>query len=195
MGQLLNAIGNAVGSALWSATKTAGKAVGSATLQVGKTTAQAVGAATYHTGKGAYKVAKGTANFTAAVAKDAWAARNETGPNNVIGRQIHNVGVMGRAMGNWERAKDVYNPVTGKLSHKSAHFNFSKKGKAALFGPALIAGGIGAAQTYEDNRVGQIDSNVVTATPDFTPPKQASYADNCGATGDLVFALHNNRFG
>jgi hypothetical protein len=44
--------------------------------------------------------------------------------------------------------------------------------------------------------MGMNDGRMRSATPDIPMPQvtnSASYANNAGATGDLVFALHNNR--
>ena len=196
---LFGALIGAAGAVAWSGTKTAAKAVGSTTYEVGKTVASDVGTAAYYGGKAAFKgaatVAGGAAKGTAYLVKDAYAARNEEGARNVVGQFINHGKALAKSMGDWEKSKDVYNPITGEVKHTDAHFQLSKFGKAAFFGPALAAVAVGAAQKYEDNRVGPIDSNVVTATPNYAPPKTPSYANNCGATGDLVFALHNNRFG
>ena len=192
---VLGAIGSAIGSALWSGTKTAGKAVGKASLKTGKAVAGGVGTAAYYAGLGAVKATKATAKGAAYIAKDAYAGRNETGFRNPVGQFVHTGKAMVKGMGDWEKAKDVYDPLTGKVKHTDAHFKLGTFGKVALFGPALAAGAMGGAQKYEDNRVGPIDSNIVTATPNYAPPQPPSYANNCGATGDLVFALHNNRHG
>jgi len=196
---LLGAIGTAAKIAAWEGTKAVVGTAAKGAYQVGKATAGGIGTVAYYGGKAALKgtatVAGGVAKGTAAIVKDAYAARNEEGARNAVGQFVHMGKAMVKGMGDWEKAKDVYNPLTGQLKHTDAHFKLGTFGKVALFGPALAAGVVGGAQKYEDNRVGPVDSNVVTATPNYAPAKTPSYANNCGATGDLVFALHNNRFG
>ena len=82
----------------------------------------------------------------------------------------------------------------------------NKKGLAAV---ALIATGMEGTKDmkqYIDSRQGQNDGRIYNSTPTMSTPYQLSqqmaysshgnsYADNAGATGDLVFALNNSRRG
>lgn len=63
---------------------------------------------------------------------------------------------------------------------------------AAAAGTVMFAAGTpGAVKGYLDNRQGtRTDQQVTTSTP-----KVPAYAQNGGATGDLVFALNNLRHG
>lgn len=63
-------------------------------------------------------------------------------------------------------------------------------GKTALIGSALFGGSRQALHDFNTNRMGQRDGQMTRATPQ-TP----SYANNAGATGDLVFAMNRNRRG
>lgn len=165
--------------------------IGKAAYKVGKFTVGGIL-------KGTSKVVVGTAKGGASIGKGIWAARNNTKGFNPIGDALHTGEVFTKGMGDWERAKDVFDPITGKVKHTDAHFKLGGIGKAAIFGPAAIAGTLGAADTYMDDRVGAIDGNTVTATPVIGASSSSSapsYANNGGATGDLVFAMHNNRFG
>lgn len=62
-------------------------------------------------------------------------------------------------------------------------------GKTLIGGTALIEGAKKAWNTVETAKMGQM-TGVTTMTPQIP-----SYADNAGATGDLVFALNANRRG
>ena len=72
-------------------------------------------------------------------------------------------------------------------------------------GSTAMAGGREAKQ-YLDNRTGSNDGQLYSSTPRISTPYQLSqqmaysshgqsFADNAGATGDLVFALNNMRNG
>lgn len=68
-------------------------------------------------------------------------------------------------------------------------------GTALAFPAALAAGTPKAANAFVDMYKGSNDGQLYTNAPINTYGKALgnSYADNAGATGDLVFALHNQR--
>lgn len=174
-----------IGSAAWKGTKTVAK------LGLDATEAVMIGGAKASIW-GAKKIAQGTT----AVTKDYYKARNIAGPTNTMGRQATTISAMAKGMGDWQDAKDVYDATTGKLKHHSGQYKLGTFGKAAIFGPAAIAGAYGASNQYMNDRVGPIESTPVTAIPVIQKQNYSttpSYANNGGATGDLVFALHNNR--
>ena len=97
---------------------------------------------------------------------------------------------------------------------KEVPYEKSLLGRKVTKGGLLLAGGIGvgigmAKGTKEQiiNRQGSNDGRIYKPTPAMVNPYQLSsqiangasmgnaYANNAGATGDLVFALHNNRHG
>jgi len=63
-------------------------------------------------------------------------------------------------------------------------------GKGLVYGSALMAGAKEAFNDFNSNRMGQRDGQITRATP-----RTPSYANNAGATGDLVFAMNRNRRG
>lgn len=63
-------------------------------------------------------------------------------------------------------------------------------GKGLVVGSALFAGAKEAFNDFNTNRMGQRDGMITRATP-----RTPSYANNAGATGDLVFAMNKNRRG
>ena len=83
---------------------------------------------------------------------------------------------------------------------------FNKRGLALIaVGSTAMAGGRETKQ-YLDNRTGSNDGQLYSSTPRMSTPYQLSqqmaysshgqsFADNAGATGDLVFALNNMRHG
>ena len=85
----------------------------------------------------------------------------------------------------------------GKYLYKPSSFKLSGKGKALLFGSALLGGFIEASQENDMRYMGNIDSSSVrTATPDYNPKDyQRTSVDTAGADGSLVFALYRNRRG
>ena len=71
------------------------------------------------------------------------------------------------------------------LGHKTTAL-----GTGLIMGSAFIKGTQEAFQDFNRNRMGTSDGQITRATP-----RTPSYADNAGATGDLVFAMNRNRRG
>lgn len=82
----------------------------------------------------------------------------------------------------------------------------NKRGLALIAGGAIVMQGTRDTKAYIDNRQGRNDGQLYRPTPQMSTPYQLSqqmaysshgqsYADNAGATGDLVFALNNSRHG
>ena len=69
-------------------------------------------------------------------------------------------------------------------------WKLNKRGKLIIGAGALIAGAPGAAKEYVNDRRGNGQSELRPIAP-----RTPAYADNGGATGDLVFALNNLRHG
>ena len=74
-------------------------------------------------------------------------------------------------------------------------YKFTGLGAAALVPASLVAGTPDAYKEFTDMYRGQSDGQLYTNAPINTYGKALgnSYANNAGATGDLVFALHNQR--
>ena len=70
---------------------------------------------------------------------------------------------------------------------------FSALGSSLLLGGAAVEGTRRAVAKFEQGRMGRHDGMVHTLTPQIPQNTNASYANNGGATGDLVFSLYNNR--
>lgn len=72
---------------------------------------------------------------------------------------------------------------------------FTNLGKGLVFGSALYEGTGRAVNKFVQGRMGTNDGMMRTSTP-IIPQNQSngsSYSNNGGATGDLVFAMYNNR--
>ena len=72
---------------------------------------------------------------------------------------------------------------------------FTKLGKGLVLGSGLYEGASRAIAKFESIRMGTNDGMMRTHTP-IIPQGQnnsPSYANNGGATGDLVFSMYNNR--
>lgn len=80
----------------------------------------------------------------------------------------------------------TFDKAKNQLTSKSAKMSFSKKGVGALVGIAGVLGTRNLAQDAYDSKIG---------TPTGTKKATPNYLDNAGATGDLVFAMHQNRRG
>lgn len=88
-------------------------------------------------------------------------------------------------------AKSLVKPIAegstraGLFGHQLSGFGISM-----IAGAGLVSGTKEAFDSFNRNRMGQMDRNIYRAAPQ-TP----SYANNGGATGDLVFAMNANRKG
>ena len=69
----------------------------------------------------------------------------------------------------------------------------SKLGKVAFLGAALLGGVKSAAKKYDQIHMGVGDGMITTATPRIPQVQGNIDYSNTGASGDLVFAMHNNR--
>lgn len=91
--------------------------------------------------------------------------------------------------------KNPTNPIT--FSNMS-DLKLNGLGKGLVFGSALYEGLGKAANKFVQNRMGQHDGMMRTSTPIIpqninSNNRMPSYANNGGATGDLVFSMYNNR--
>ena len=88
------------------------------------------------------------------------------------------------------------------LSTSLIGWKATRKGKLALAAGALVLGAGTATKDYTESRVGRNDGQLYRPTPTMTSPYELanqmaysqggqSFANNAGATGDLVFALDN----
>lgn len=105
---------------------------------------------------------------------------------NSIPMVAHGIGKYASAaagLGN-KLIKPTNNP-NNMLGHKMTGL-----GAGLVVGSALLSGTQEAFNSFNRNRMGQSDGQITRATP-----RTPSYAQNAGATGDLVFAMNRNRRG
>lgn len=145
-------------------------------------------------------IGNGAANIAGAIGTTARAAFTNTARAAMVGNFE---GKLARNI-----IKDVANPIdrygksilniAGKMIKKNpgnnadgiiSDYSLSGLGKAMVIGGSLIKGAKDAFNTYMNDKVGQRDAYISSPTP------QIRLTDNAGATGDLVFALNNNRRG
>lgn len=101
-------------------------------------------------------------------------------------------GVGGLAMGIGERA--IKMPDTKVGLGNLGDMKFSKLGVGLMAGSALYEGTSKAVAKFEGIRMGTNDGMMRKSTPVLPQSNnQPSYANNGGATGDLVFSMYNNR--
>ncbi len=92
------------------------------------------------------------------------------------------------------------------LSKSLIGWKMTGRGKLAFTAGALAVGSVGATKDYTESRIGRNDGQLYRPTPTMSNPYDLSsqmaysqggqsYANNAGATGDLVFALNNLRNG
>lgn len=82
-----------------------------------------------------------------------------------------------------------YDAATKKLTKKGG-LKLTGLGKGIIGAGAAVKGIRSGYEALENNRMGQMDPYVHRATP-----RLPSYANNAGASGDLVFAMNANRRG
>ena len=188
-----------IGKAAWSGLKTSGKAIGKA----GKWTAGKVGNGTIiaaeKAGSAAITAGKYGAKGAAILGVDFARSLNVTdGPmaafRNPVGTAARGTGNFLGKLVEYEPETRVYNETTGKLTRKMGGFKATKLGMGVILGIGLLGGMNKAVDTHIGDRMGRPSPKMQTLTPDYNPVQyQTSMPDDMGATGDLVFALHNNR--
>ena len=88
-----------------------------------------------------------------------------------------------------EPKRQVYDPKRDRMISKGG-VKLKPLGWATIIGGGAIGAVRSAAEAADNSRIGTKDPYITTATP-----RQSSYANNAGASGDLVFALNANRRG
>lgn len=83
--------------------------------------------------------------------------------------------------------------ANGKVVRQGGGLKFTKLGMGVLVGAGALGGMRDAQEAYVEKQTGQIDANKKTATPEINLEEYVPQIKNGGATGDLVFALHQNR--
>ena len=104
--------------------------------------------------------------------------------------------------------RSMINMPIDKITGKAAKVGFSnlneikmnKLGMVAMATVGVIGGFLSAEKKFEQSRMGINDGMMRSATPMLPMPEQNTYSNpgsygvqDSGATGDLVFAMHNNR--
>ena len=131
-------------------------------------------------------ILKGLKSFGLGAAKEA----NEWGQAGV--------GALGKFVDTFTTPTTLDRSVIGR--------KFNKKGMALVMAGSFAMAGGRETKNYIDARAGQNDGRLYGTTPQMSTPYMLSeqmaysqhgrsFADNAGATGDLVFALNNMRNG
>lgn len=187
------AIGAAVGAKVASDYETTdpgtgamiGGAVGAATLPAaglaGRAAFETTRFALPYVGAGAAAVGK------AAAVGSFWTARNVAAP--LAEKYFNTFTNLAGRMFEYTPKREIFDSKAGKLMTESG-LKIKPLGWAVLGGTALYGGIKGALETSDRIRMGTPAQEVTRATP-----RMPSYANNAGATGDLVFALNANRRG
>lgn len=189
-----NMIHGAVGGAVLG-----GAAIAAAPFTLG-VTAKAAVSALQNSDKLFAGIGTGAAKVAGAIGMTVRGAVSNTARAAMIGN------LEGKIAGNI--VKDVLNPldrhgktllnVAGKMIKKNpgnnadgiiSDYSLSGFGKALVIGGSLVKGAKDAFNTYMNSKIGQRDGYISSVSP------QIQFTDNAGATGDLVFALNNNRRG
>lgn len=182
-----SAIGNDPSSAVAGAA--VGAAVGTAALPFAGAVAglgyhvannfDKIGSASASVGKGLLNLGRGTVGML-----------NSTNPwRNPIGQMANMAQKAAGKLVSHEPSTKVWNASKGAMESKGG-LKLTGWGKMAVGVTAVAEGAWKAKEAFETSRMGQMDANIVTATP-----RIPSYKDDGGASGDLVFALNANRRG
>lgn len=135
-------------------------------------------------GSASANIAKGIGHIATGFATTAVGAMEKGGLASMLNPVSRSVGTFTNVASKFIKHKPGNNE-NGIISD----YSLSGLGKAVVFGGALIKGAKDAAKTYMNDKRGQIDPYISSVTP------QIRLMDDAGASGDLVFALNNNRRG
>lgn len=177
-----------------------GGLIGAAAIPAVGITAGVAGNAAVGLAKMAPKIAVGTGKFAASASPFVLGTGAKVATD--VGSSVWNVG---KRMIDWDADADMFDKVkfTGPISGIKAGWKNNKgikkftgaasgaiiNGKTILGATAAVEGMKKAWGTLQTAKMGQM-TGVQTLTP-----RVPSYADNAGASGDLVFALNANRRG
>lgn len=196
VGDAFSAVGSAIGSVALGTAKVAG----SAALNIGDAVATGAWKAGSRTAKAAGKGAVKTADFVGeGVIQSLNSPRGIYNPVGTIASLSKSAGdaiIKGPLkMGRYEREKHHINRFTGEIEVDPGGLKLTPLGMGVLLGSGALAGAMNAEHQYRSNRIGPVDPQTRTATQSMAPQEYRRGIDDAGATGDLVFALHQNRRG
>ncbi len=164
------------------------------TTRVGLNTGKRVGKAGFTVGMFGLNTGLDAANFV----KDNY--------KSIFNAVTDEAGTFTRAAGGAVELFDRTFLKEAPLSKSLIGRSFNKRGLALMAGVALASGSTTAVKDYVQSRQGYNDGQIYRPTARMDTPYQLSqqmaysqhgrsYADNAGATGDLVFALNDTRHG
>ena len=152
------------------------------------------------------KSAKATATISKPIAKGIGqvglstgkALFKNSGKENPVGYGVKKIGQathwLSKDIIKYTPETKVLNKATGEMETKAAKLRLTPKGFAVVGGIAMVGSTSRAYDNTVTTSMGQTNPTMQTNTPDYKP-KEYSFLNNGGATGDLVFALHANRNG
>lgn len=188
---LFDDVKEAVGEKIWSGVKSGVKATAKTTYNVGKTTV--IGAA-----KGAIASAPYVGSAAKGVGKALWHGaefiHDTFDPMRPVKAASKTAFNLGGQLIKKDPVKYHFNKLTGKTVRKGGGYKLTGLGVGVMGSFATAGSAIDGLESTTATAMGTVSSGMLTATPDFAP-REYSFANNGGATGDLAFALHNNRKG
>lgn len=117
---------------------------------------------------------------------------------NPVGTAIKGMYKFGQKMVDYSPGERVYNTTRKKVVNKAPSMKLSRFGAGVILGASVLSGASAAYDKFMTQRLGTVDTQATTSSPDYTPQeytRQFTPVDDGGATGDLVFALFKNRRG
>lgn len=192
-----NTIGYKIGSAITGMAGIAAKYTAKGAWWLGKQSINAGLATSAAIGTGAINLAQKVGSFGINTAtflgKSTYLSLQQNDWRNPISKSIKGVSKLGASLIDYTPGHTVYDEARKQLTYKAPRMRLTGRGKVALAltGLAMIGSDVSTNRARES--LGTMDTKVHTATPDYQPREYS--VDFGGATGDLVFALHNNRHG
>ena len=117
---------------------------------------------------------------------------------NPLGVMAKGAYKLGGKMVKYTPGEHVYDEASKKIVKQAPSLKLTKFGAAVLMGGSILGSAMSAMNKFETDRMGKVDTEVTTSTPDARPQEYGVSSppiDHAGATGDLVFALFKNRHG
>ena len=149
--------------------------------------------------RGASLIGSAGYNTASLLGRAAYTSLNSSNPIlNPVGTAVKGMYKLGQKMVDYSPGERVYNTTRKKVVNKAPSMKLSRLGVGVVLGASVLSGASAAYDKFMAQRLGTVDTQATTSTPDYTPQeytRQFEPVDDGGATGDLVFALFKNRRG
>lgn len=190
-GVLFDDVKEAVSEKIWDGVKSGVKTTAKTTYNVGKTAVTGAVKGTVASAPYVGSAAKGVGKALWNGAEFIHSTFDPMRPVKAVGKTAFNLS------GKFVKKDPVryhFNEFTGKTTRKGGGYKLTGLGVGVMGSFATAGSAMDGLESTTATAMGTVSSGMLTATPDFAP-REYSFVNNGGATGDLAFALHNNRKG